>query len=158
MTQVVRQVARYANVATPASSANQAHAGPARIESSASAATPERGRVRYAGAHLLIDLYGASALDDIEAIERCLVKCVEAAGATLLHIHLHPFEPNGGVSGVAVLAESHLSIHTWPEHAYGAVDVFMCGKARPERCVDVLRDTFRPQRLVVEEIMRGSLR
>jgi len=66
--------------------------------------------------HLLIDLYRASRLSDIDHIERTLRECVEAAGATLLHIHLHHFEPNGGVSGVAVLAESHISIHTWPEN------------------------------------------
>ena len=58
---------------------------------------------------------------------------MEAAGATLLHIHLHHFTPNGGVSGVAVLAESHISIHSWPEYGYAALDVFMCGDGRSER-------------------------
>src|SRR5262245_36856448 len=80
-----------------------------------------RNGVRCAGAHLIIDLYGATRLDDIEHIETTLRRCVEAASATLLHIHLHRFEPNG-VSGVAVLAESHISIHTWPEAGYAALD------------------------------------
>jgi S-adenosylmethionine decarboxylase len=52
---------------------------------------------------------------------------VDAAQATLLHIHVHHFQPNG-ISGVAVLAESHISIHTWPEVGYAAMDVFMCGR------------------------------
>ena len=66
----------------------------------------ERDGVRYAGTHLIIDLLGAERLDDLAHIEQALRDSVEAARATLLHIHLHHFTPNGGVSGVAVLAES----------------------------------------------------
>jgi S-adenosylmethionine decarboxylase len=115
----------------------------------------EKGGVRCAGAHLIIDLYGGTRLDDLEHMERTLIDCVEAAGATLLHVHLHPFEPNGGISGVAVLAESHISVHSWPERDYAAFDVFMCGKARPERCIDVLKEAFGAERLAVKEILRG---
>lgn len=115
----------------------------------------EKNGVRCAGAHLIIDLYGGTRLDDIDHMERTLVECVDAAGATLLHVHLHPFEPNGGISGVAVLAESHISVHSWPERDYAAFDVFMCGKAQPERCIDVLRMAFDAQRLAVREILRG---
>jgi S-adenosylmethionine decarboxylase len=115
----------------------------------------EKDGVRCAGAHLVIDLYGGSRLDDLEHMERTLIDCVEAAGATLLHVHLHPFEPNGGVSGVAVLAESHICVHSWPERDYAAFDVFMCGKAKPERCIDVLKTAFGPQRMAVREILRG---
>lgn len=111
--------------------------------------------VRCAGTHLIIDLIKASRLDDIAHIERTLIDCVKRAGATLLHIHLHHFEPNGGVSGVAVLAESHISIHSWPENGYAALDVFMCGDAEPERCVEVLREAFSPEKLVVSEHLRG---
>ena len=70
--------------------------------------------VRCAGVHLIVDLHDATGLNDIDLIEETLRRCVTAAGATLLHIHLHHFQPSG-VSGVAVLAESHISIHTWPE-------------------------------------------
>ena len=115
----------------------------------------EKDGVVCAGAHLIIDLFGAERLDDIDFISETLRNCVEVAGATLLHIHLHPFEPNGGVSGVAVLAESHISIHSWPERSYAALDVFMCGDARPERCVEVLRSAFRPERIAVQELLRG---
>ncbi|MGE3145161.1 MAG: adenosylmethionine decarboxylase [Pseudorhodoplanes sp.] len=115
-----------------------------------------RSGVRCAGAHLIIDLYDAKKLDDIGHIERALRDCVEASGATLLHIHLHRFEPNGGVSGVAVLAESHISIHSWPENGYAALDVFMCGDAKPEACVPVLREAFKPQRIAVSELLRGQ--
>ncbi|MGC1466810.1 MAG: adenosylmethionine decarboxylase [Pseudolabrys sp.] len=115
-----------------------------------------RNGVRCAGAHLIIDLYKASKLDDIDHIEATLRRCVEVAGATLLHIHLHHFEPNGGVSGVAVLAESHISIHTWPENGYAALDIFMCGKANPDACVPVLRKAFGPKKIAVGEHLRGQ--
>ncbi len=111
--------------------------------------------VRCAGTHLIIDLHGAERLDDCAHIEKTLLDCVEAAGATLLHIHLHRFEPNG-VSGVAVLAESHISIHSWPESHYAAFDVFMCGGAEPERCIKVLDAAFSPARIDVNELLRGQ--
>jgi S-adenosylmethionine decarboxylase len=116
----------------------------------------ERNGVRCAGTHLIIDLWGAERLDDLPHIEQTLRACVEAAGATLLHIHLHHFTPNMGVSGVAVLAESHISIHTWPERGYAALDVFMCGAARPHEAVEVLREAFKPTQLTVGEHLRGQ--
>src|SRR5258707_10626099 len=112
-----------------------------------------RNGVRCAGAHLIVDLYGAERLDDVDHIEATLRRCVDAAGATLLHIHLHHFEPNGGVSGVAVLAESHISIHSWPEANYAAIDIFMCGNANPDACVPVLREAFVAKRIAVSELL-----
>ena len=115
----------------------------------------ERDGVRFAGTHLLIDLYGAKRLDDLKHIKETLKRCVEVAGATLLHIHLHHFTPNGGVSGVAVLSESHISIHSWPEAGYAALDVFMCGDAKPHMTVDVLKTAFKADRVVVKELLRA---
>ena len=114
-----------------------------------------RNGVRCAGVHLIIDLHGAERLDDIDHIEATLRRCVEAARATLLHIHVHHFQPNG-VSGVAVLAESHISIHTWPDAGYAALDVFMCGSADPDACIPVLREAFSAKRVGVNEILRGQ--
>jgi len=116
-----------------------------------------RNGVRCAGAHLIVDLYEADRLDDVDHIEDALRRCVAAAGATLLHIHLHHFEPNGGVSGVAVLAESHISIHSWPEARYAAIDIFMCGSANPDACVPVLREAFAAKRVAVSELLRGQV-
>jgi S-adenosylmethionine decarboxylase len=116
----------------------------------------ERDGRRYAGSHLIIDLWDARNLDDLTAVELALRRAVKAAGATLLHIHLHHFTPNGGVSGVAVLAESHISIHTWPERGYAALDAFMCGDADPRRTLPVLEHAFRPGRVEVTEHMRGA--
>lgn len=116
----------------------------------------EKDGIRCAGSHFIIDIYGGKRLDDLEHVERTLIDCVNAAGATLLHVHLHPFEPNGGISGVAVLAESHISIHSWPEREYAALDIFMCGRARPERCLDVLKKAFSAERMTVRELLRGK--
>jgi S-adenosylmethionine decarboxylase len=115
----------------------------------------ERDGERFAGTHLIVDLIGASRLDDLEHIETTLRRCVDVSGATLLHIHLHHFTPNGGVSGVAVLSESHISIHTWPEANYAALDVFMCGIAQPQNAIEVLREAFTPSDVRVDELRRG---
>jgi len=115
----------------------------------------ERDGVRFAGTHLIVDLWGCEQLDEIDHIDAAMRASVDAAGATLLHIHLHHFTPNDGVSGVAVLAESHISVHTWPECGYAAFDVFMCGDARPEEAVAVLKRFFRPSRVEVTEHLRG---
>lgn len=111
---------------------------------------------RYAGRHLIIDLYGARKLDDIEHVERTLKRCVEASGATLLHMHLHPLKPTGGITGVAVLAESHISIHSWPETGYAALDVFMSGTADPARAIPVLQEAFEAGEVVVKTHRRGA--
>ena len=79
-----------------------------------------RNGVRYAGTHLIVDLWGATNLDDPDHIDAVLREGAIATGATILHGHFHHFSPNGGVSGVLVLAESHVSIHTWPERDYAA--------------------------------------
>jgi len=69
--------------------------------------------------------------------------------------HLHRFSENGGVSGVAVLAESHISVHTWPERGFAAFDVFMCGACRPEKALPVLRRYFRPSNMQISQSKRG---
>jgi S-adenosylmethionine decarboxylase len=116
----------------------------------------ERDGDRFAGTHLIIDVNGASRLDELEHMENTLRRCVEVSRATLLHIHLHHFTPNGGVSGVAVLSESHISVHTWPEANYAAFDVFMCGEAEPMNAIEVLREAFSPSEIRVDELRRGK--
>ncbi len=114
----------------------------------------EQGRV-FAGRHLIIEVVEGHGLDDEDRIQQAFRDCVETCGATLLHIHTHKFSPQG-VSGVAVLAESHISVHTWPEIGYGAFDVFMCGDARPWLAVDVLKRAFGTADVRVKELLRGD--
>jgi len=112
----------------------------------------------FAGKHLILDLWDCQQLDNLSFIEKTLCDAVEIADATLLHIHLHHFTPNGGVSGVAVLAESHISIHTWPERAYAALDIFMCGHTKPEKAVELLKQRFQPKRIEINTHLRGIIK
>jgi S-adenosylmethionine decarboxylase len=114
-----------------------------------------RGGRIFAGTHLIIEVVDGNGLDDEELIKNAFRRCVDECGATLLHIHTHKFSPQG-VSGVAVLAESHISVHTWPEIGYGAFDVFMCGDAQPWNAVAILEDVFETSDVRVREILRGD--
>lgn len=117
----------------------------------------KRNGVTYAGTHLLLEMWGAHHLDEPDLIEETLCDAARAAGATILHAHTHRFSPYGGVSGVIVLAESHISIHTWPERGYVALDIFMCGDCDPYKAVPVLRETFAPESLQISEHKRGLI-
>jgi S-adenosylmethionine decarboxylase len=115
------------------------------------------GNIKYAGVHLLAELWQAQYLQDAVKIRSAFIKAIEACGASMLGIDLHVFSPNGGISGVAVLKESHISIHTWPELDYAAVDVFVCGRINPHVAVDVLDAEFKPKRIEIKEIKRGII-
>jgi len=117
----------------------------------------ERDGMKFAGTHLLVDLWDARNLCDPAHIDVALRAAALAAGATILHSHFHHFSPNGGVSGVVVLAESHISIHTWPERDFAAVDIFMCGECDPFLSIPVLKAAFAPARVDLEEKRRGRV-
>lgn len=114
-----------------------------------------RNGIEFAGTHLILDLWEARGLDDLELMESAMREAISTCGATLLHIHLHHFSPSNGISGVAVLAESHISVHTWPERDFAAFDIFMCGDARPELAIPVLKRAFKPGRINIVEQLRG---
>ena len=79
-----------------------------------------------------------------------------AAGATIVDESFHTFPPYDGVSGVIIILESHVSIHTWPEHGYAAVDIFTCGTSvEPEKAVDLLVQELQPQDSSILEVKRG---
>ncbi|MDR2539174.1 MAG: adenosylmethionine decarboxylase [Chlamydiales bacterium] len=117
----------------------------------------EKNGMRYAGTHLIIDLWEAIHLDNLEIMKNALHECVIACKATLLHLHLHRFEPNGGISGIAILAESHISMHSWPEKKYAAIDLFMCGNCQPFLSLPILKKIFQPKYISLNEQMRGIL-
>ncbi|MGB1881027.1 MAG: adenosylmethionine decarboxylase [Gammaproteobacteria bacterium] len=116
--------------------------------------TDQRGTA-YAGDHMLIELWDAHNLTDAGLIEQTLTRAARAAEATVLHAYYHPFGEGQGVSGVTVLAESHISIHTWPERGYAAIDVFMCGDCDPNRTLPEIERAFMPGRIETRLFKRG---
>ena len=107
------------------------------------------------GKHLIIDIWQAKNLDNIDIIRKALIDCAKICKATILDIKLHEFDKNKGITGVALLAESHISIHSWPESSYAAIDIFMCGNANPNLATKVLSEAFQTDNLTVQEINRG---
>jgi S-adenosylmethionine decarboxylase len=111
------------------------------------------------GIQLLVELYGCDAarLDDEEFLRAHGAKAAETMGATVVAVHSHRFEPVG-VSVVVVLAESHLALHTWPEHRTASVDIFVCSRQTdPHRAKDHLADSLHAERSAELELPRGPL-
>lgn len=109
------------------------------------------------GRHILCEAYECDpeVLDDIETVRDIMVDAALRAGAEIREVAFHKFSPQG-VSGVVVISESHLAIHTWPEHGYAAVDVFTCGeKVDPMVACHYIRDQFKARRIVASEVKRG---
>jgi len=85
-----------------------------------------------------------------------MVRAARAGGAHVLCCHMHGFGDAGGVTGVALLAESHITVHTWPEHGYAAFDVFMCGGCDPDAAAAVIAAEDRQARITVRCVERGA--
>ena len=95
---------------------------------------------------------------NVAGIEALLKQAALAAGATIVYSHLHGFGVGQGVTGVVLLAESHISVHTWPELGYAALDIFMCGRADPHQALAVIETGFLPQAREVQCLSRGLQR
>jgi len=113
---------------------------------------------RALGVHILLELYDCpeEVLRAPADSQRILLGAATAMGARIVEERFHAFSPHG-VSGVVVIAESHLTVHTWPEHGYAAVDVFSCGGLDLEAGLLVLEAGFRARRVVTQRIARGIL-
>ncbi|MET0341083.1 MAG: adenosylmethionine decarboxylase [Polyangiales bacterium] len=111
-----------------------------------------------AGAHLLVEALGCTpaVLNDAEALERLLRRAAGAIGARVVQAAFHRFSPQG-VTGFLLLEESHLSLHTWPERGYAALDLFTCGAVDPEGALPALREGLGAERLEVVRVARGLL-
>ncbi len=109
------------------------------------------------GRHLLLELFDcdAEAITSLELVKSAMIEAAKRAQATIVDVVFHEFNPFG-ISGVVVIAESHLAIHTWPEYRYAAVDVFSCGDVlQPQVAVDYLVEQFGAGRTSVVEMQRG---
>ena len=116
----------------------------------------KKNKINYAGTHLIADFWGGKIIEDSKKIEEILIKAARKGGNTPLKIAVHKFSPQG-ITGVLLLAESHIAIHTWPEINYLAIDIFTCGeKAFPQKSLDYLKEVFQPKKFRVKEIKRGK--
>lgn len=109
------------------------------------------------GHHYIAEGSGCNAdtIGRVETVEQILVRAAEVAGVTVWSISFHRFSPNG-VSGVVVISESHLSVHTWPEYGYVALDIFTCGDdAKPEAAVEYALKEFGARSMHITEVTRG---
>ncbi len=114
------------------------------------------------GTHWLIDCFGVDAglLADARRLETVLCAAADDAGARRLFQHFHRFATDAsaatGVTGVVLLAESHVTIHTWPERRFAAIDLFLCGDTRPDRALARIEREFAPERVVTSRNARGE--
>ena len=111
------------------------------------------------GRHILTEFYGCDydTLNSVETIQSYMEEATKIAGATIVQSVFHLFNPHG-VSGVVVIAESHLAIHTWPEYGYAAIDLFTCGEVvDPWKAYTYLRERFHAQHVSSIEMKRGQL-
>jgi S-adenosylmethionine decarboxylase len=107
------------------------------------------------GKHLLLDLYQATHLSDKTVIEKALLEAADACDAKVLQKNFHSFGEEQGITGMLLLAESHISIHTWPESNFAAVDIFMCGNCDPVLAIAPIKKHLCPNRVDVREFDRG---
>jgi S-adenosylmethionine decarboxylase len=111
------------------------------------------------GTHLLVELRDCNPeiIRDLKKVRNIMVSAAKEARATIVDISFHEFNPFG-ISGMVIIAESHLSIHTWPEHAYAAVDIFTCGNIiKPEVAAQLLIRKFESRSPSIVELKRGVL-
>lgn len=113
------------------------------------------GETQPIGQHALLDIQDADRLDEPVFLEQVLRAAADAAGAHVIGAHFHHFGTAQGVTGVLLLAESHISVHTWPERELAAFDVFMCGSALTSRAVETIQDFFPSSRATCQMIARG---
>lgn len=109
------------------------------------------------GRHLLLELFDcdAEAINSLDTVKASMVEAAKRAQATIVDVVFHEFNPFG-ISGVVVIAESHLAIHTWPEYRYAAVDIFSCGEVlQPEVAANYLVEQFAAERTSIVEMQRG---
>jgi S-adenosylmethionine decarboxylase len=109
------------------------------------------------GTHCIVELYGCprELLNDEQFVRNALREATSHGLATLMGEVSHRFDPQG-VTALALLAESHISIHTWPEHGYAAADIFTCGdRARPQRAANFLIEKFQAHRHSLAKLVRG---
>lgn len=117
----------------------------------------QRKKPKYLGFHLIAEFWGGKIINDPKKLEELLRLAAKEAKNTPLKFSFYKFNPRG-LTGVLLLAESHISFHSWPEYKYLALDVFTCGaNALPEKALEILKKKLKPKKIEVRKIKRGKL-
>ena len=112
---------------------------------------------QFAGIHLIAEFWYGKIINDPKKIKEILIEAVKRANNTPLKVAIHKFQPQG-ITGIVLLAESHIALHTWPEFNYVAIDIYTCGdKAAPEKALDYLQKQFKPKKVEIKKIKRGKI-
>ena len=119
--------------------------------------TNAKDKAKYAGIHLIAEFWHGKIVDAEKELKQILTEAAKRANSTPLGIEIYKFSPQG-ITGVVLLAESHIALHSWPEYGYLAIDIFTCGnKSLPEKALEYLKEEFNPKKIEVKRIKRGTL-
>jgi S-adenosylmethionine decarboxylase len=117
----------------------------------------KRKNQKYLGIHLIAEFWGGKITEDSREIEKILKLAAKEAGNTPLEFSFHKFNPHG-MTGVLLLAESHIAFHSWPEYDFVALDIFTCGpKTFPEKALEVLKKEMKPKKIKMKTLKRGRI-
>jgi S-adenosylmethionine decarboxylase len=116
-----------------------------------------RDKQKYAGTHLIVEFWNGKIIEDSKKIEEILLEAVKKAKSIALKTAIYKFSPQG-ITGVVLLAESHIALHSWPEANYLAIDIFTCGnKAMPFKAFEYLKKALKPEKVEIKALKRGKL-
>lgn len=105
--------------------------------------------------HLIAEFYDSTNLENVNSIKNEMLIASRVAGCKILDSYFHQFGETNGVTGMILLKESHISIHTWPEYNYAAIDIFVCGSTFPDKAIEHLKDFFKPEKVEIKSLKRG---
>jgi len=113
---------------------------------------------KYAGIHLIAEFWNGRIIESPREIKKILIRSIRKAESTPLEAVIHKFSPQG-LTGVVLLAESHIALHSWPEFNYLAIDIFTCGDfAKPKKALQYFKNVFKPEKVEIRELKRGRIR
>ena len=112
---------------------------------------------KYSGVHLIADFWNGKVTENPKELKKILIGAVKASDSTPLEVAIHKFSPHG-ITGVVLLAESHIAVHHWPEFNYTAIDIYTCGdKANPAKALEYFKNEFQPKKIKVKTLKRGRI-
>jgi len=114
----------------------------------------KKNQFKHAGIHMIAEFWNGKVIENEKELKEILIKAVKKANCIPLKTVIHKFKPQG-ITGVVLLAESHIALHSWPEYDYIAIDIFTCGdRAVPKKALDYLNTVLNPKKVDIQKIDR----